>query len=281
VGNSSGSPDTTARCGRIRAWYAWRHDVNKQHILDKIKRTAEANGGTAPHSAKEDSIKTDTGIKITDWDGNYWARWAIHSKKLDSNPIRFKGAYAEDLLIERFIDLIREIGRLPVRGEPKLKAHIDRTLPSHNAFGRMGSKWQLANRILEYCKAQVGFDDVIARCVPVAEVQPKIAPAEEIALSPQADTSANTKDGYVHMALLKLGREKRYKIGKTVLVERRTDQISLQLAEDRELVHAIRTDDAYGIEEYWHKRFAAKRTRGEWFSLSRQEIEAFRRRKFM
>jgi hypothetical protein len=112
-------------------------------------------------------------------------------------------------------------------------------------------------------------------------VQPKIAPAEEIALSPQADTSANTKDGYVHMALLKLGREKRYKIGKTVLVERRTDQISLQLAEDRELGHAIRTDDAYGIEEYWHKRFAAKRTRGEWFSLSRQEIEAFRRRKFM
>jgi hypothetical protein len=139
----------------------------------------------------------------------------------------------------------------------------------------------LASRVLEYCKAQNGFDNVIELCAPVAEVQPEIALAEEIALRPQADASANTKDGYVYMALLKLGREKRYKIGKAVLLERRTDQISLQLPADLELVHAMRTDDAYGIEEYWHKRFAAKRTKGEWFSLSRQEIEVFRRRKFM
>ncbi len=210
--------------------------MNKQHILDEIKLTAEANGG-APLGQRR--FYQDIGIKITDCDGKYWARWAIHCKKLDSNPIRCKGAYAGDLLIERFIDLIREIGRFLVRGELKLKARIDRTLPSHNAFGRLGPKRQLANRILEYCKAQVGFDDVIARCVPVAEVQPKIAPAEEIALGPQADTSANTQDGHVYMALLKLGREKRYKIGKTVLVERRTDQISLQLPEDLELVHAF------------------------------------------
>jgi hypothetical protein len=83
------------------------------------------------------------------------------------------------------------------------------------------------------------------------------------------------------MGLLTLGREKRYKIGKAVLVERRTDQISLQLPEDLQLVHAIRTDDAYGIEDYWHRRFAAKNTKGEWYSLSRQDIEAFKRRKFM
>jgi hypothetical protein len=38
------------------------------------------------------------------------------------------------------------------------------------------------------------------------------------------------------MGLLKLGREKRYKIGKAILVERRADQISLQLPEDLELV---------------------------------------------
>jgi hypothetical protein len=83
------------------------------------------------------------------------------------------------------------------------------------------------------------------------------------------------------MALLELGREKRYKIGKAVLVERRTDQISLQLPDNLKLVHSIRTDDAYGIEDYWHGRFLAKNTKGEWFSLSRQDIEAFKRRKFL
>ena len=95
------------------------------------------------------------------------------------------------------------------------------------------------------------------------------------------DSEATTKAGFVYMGLLKLGREKRYKIGKAVLVERRTDQISLQLPEDLELVHAINTDDAYGIEDYWHRRFASKNSRGEWFLLSRQDVEAFKRRKFM
>jgi hypothetical protein len=79
--------------------------------------------------------------------------------------------------------------------------------------------------------------------------------------------------------LLKVGREKRYKIGKTNLVERRRDQISIQLPEDLELLHAIKTDDATGIEAYWHERFEAKRTKGEWFTLSREDVQAFKRRK--
>ncbi len=98
-------------------------------------------------------------------------------------------------------------------------------------------------------------------------------------LSPSGTTT--TKQGYVYMGVMRLGRERRYKIGKAVLVERRRDQISLQLPAELELVHAITTDDAYGIEDYWHRRFVAKNTNGEWFALSKQDIEAFRRRKFM
>lgn len=203
--------------------------MNKQHILDEIKRTAVANGGTPLGKQK---FYRDIGIKEADWHGKYWARWGDALREAGFRPNEMQTAYADNLLIERLIDLIREVGRFPVIGELKLKARTDRTFP-------------------------------------------------EAVSDRQSDAIARTKEGYVYMALLTLGREKRYKIGKAVLVERRTDQISLQMPEDLELVHAIRTDDAYGIEEYWHRRFAAKRTKGEWFSLSRQDISAFKRRKFM
>jgi hypothetical protein len=63
--------------------------------------------------------------------------------------------------------------------------------------------------------------------------------------------------GYVYLALMRIGRERRYKIGKADIVGRRTRQIAVELPEELELLHAISTDDAYGIEAYWHKRFAS------------------------
>jgi hypothetical protein len=251
--------------------------VSKQPILDEIKRTALANGGVPLGVAR---FFQETGIKDSDWRGKFWARWGDAVRDAGFQPNQLQKAFDEEMLIERFIVLARELGRFPVATEVKMKARTDKGFPWHNTFERLGSKQQFAKRILDYGRSQIGYDDVAAICAPIA------AGAGEVRRSDQpnavaTDTADSTREGYVYLALLKLGRKKRYKIGKAVLVERRTDQISIQLPEDLELIHTIKTDDAYGIEEYWHRRFAAKNTKGEWFTLTRQDIDAFKRRKFM
>ena len=251
---------------------------DKQRILNEIRQTAAANGGVPLGVAR---FFQETGIKATDWEGKYWVRWGDAVREAGFEANQFTGAYDTTMLIEKLVSVLRELGKFPVRRELKLKKQSDKSFPSANVFERLGSKQQLAVKILDYCKGRTGYEDVMALCAPVAARLADHRRSEDSADALATDSTTSTKEGYVYMGLLTLGREKRYKIGKAVLVERRTDQISLQLPEDLQLVHAIRTDDAYGIEDYWHRRFAAKNTKGEWYSLSRQDIEAFKRRKFM
>lgn len=82
--------------------------------------------------------------------------------------------------------------------------------------------------------------------------------------------------GYVYL----LKSNKDYKIGRSNDVARRRREVSLLLPRELEHVHVIETDDPEGIERYWHQRFADRRTRGEWFALTPEDVRAFRRRRF-
>jgi hypothetical protein len=47
--------------------------VTKLYILQEIKRTTQANGGTPLRKLQ---FESETGIKRYDWFGVYWARWS-------------------------------------------------------------------------------------------------------------------------------------------------------------------------------------------------------------
>jgi hypothetical protein len=219
--------------------------MNKQHILNEIIRTAADNDGKALGRERFEKV---TGIKEGEWSGRYWARWSDAVTEAGFAPNQMIAPLDSEEIIAQYIGLARLLGRLPVKAEMRMHKRQHPAFPNEKVYDRFGSKQELVQRVATYCASNGGNDDVAAMCAPYVAIAATVSEA--------GDDEFET--GYVYLALMRVGREKRYKIGKANLVEQRARQVGVNLPEDLELVHAISTDDAYGIEAYWHKRFAEK-----------------------
>jgi Meiotically up-regulated gene 113 len=238
--------------------------MNKDQILIEIQRLASIAGGKAPGSQR---FQSETGITKSDWYPNYWLRWgdAVCEAGLARNKLTI--AISTEVLIKKYIELIRELGRFPIEGDIRVKQKQDKTFPSHSAFGRLGSKAERVTQVLLYCKSHSDCADVVLFC-------------NDVPLRKNSNESKNiiTEDqsiGYVY--LIKHGSRREYKIGKTINPVRREGEHRLQLPEKLQPIHYIETDDPSGIENYWQKRFADKRMGGEFFALSDSDVRAFKR----
>jgi hypothetical protein len=96
----------------------------------------------------------ETGIKETDWAGKFWVRWGDALREAGFEPNQFNASYDTTMLIEKFVSSMRELGKFPVRRELQLKKRTDKSFPSANVFERLGSKQELAGKILHYCKGR-------------------------------------------------------------------------------------------------------------------------------
>jgi hypothetical protein len=239
--------------------------MNKEHILQEIKRTAEANGGTPLGWRK---FAQETGIHERDWSGKLWARWGEAVREAGYTPNRMTEAYEEAELFEKFILLARELKKLPTDKDLRLKAHHSPDFPDAGTFTKFGRKAELVRRVMEYCRTREDHEDITAMCESHTPCRDDIADESE---------PVEGEMGFVYM--MKSG--KFYKVGKSNSAGRREYELGIQLPEKLKAVHAIRTDDPTGIEGYWHNRFAAKRQNGEWFDLDAADVAAFKRRKFM
>lgn len=239
--------------------------VDKDHILSEIRRTAAANRGIALGRSR---FEEETGIQYNDWFGKYWARWGDAVREAGCEPDRLTEAYDIDFLVEQLVLLTRQLRRVPVQGDLLLAAKNDGQFPATSTFSnRLGSKAERAARILAFCEANSGYDDVAALW---REVEADKTAAE---IEQGDDTSPTV--GYVY--LLKHGTRREYKIGRTNNPLRREGEVGIQLPEKLEPIHYIKTDDPAGVESYWHRRFASKRKEGEWFALTDADVRAFKR----
>lgn len=78
-----------------------------------------------------------------------------------------------------------------------------------------------------------------------------------------------TREGFVYLVR---GPEGKYKIGRAVNVEDRIKAFGIKLPFDIHLEHVISSDDYRMAEEVLHERFAHRRTDGEWFNLTDEDI---------
>jgi len=240
--------------------------VNKEHVLGEIRRTAEVNGGVPLGKAR---FEAETGIRENDWSGRFWARWSDALVEAGLPPNELQGRLDEDLVLSKLVDEIRRLGRMPTHRELQLRRRADSSFPSAKVFDRFGPKALWAEKVAEYCADRPECEDVLAIVMPLI-VEADDEPPEET-------TDDTSQHGFVY--LLKSGRH--YKIGLTFDVERRKRDLAIQLPEAATQEHVIATDDPAGIERYWHTRFATRRKNGEWFELTRADVAAFKRRKFM
>jgi Meiotically up-regulated gene 113 len=209
-----------------------------------------------------------TGIREADWLGKHWARWSDAIREAGYTPNQLTAAYDDSFLFERFIELARELGRLPVKGDLLMKARRDSAFPNSKTFGKFGSKRELVKGVASYCKSRSGYEDILLLC--------------EAHTSRSNENSETTGPALVEIGevyLMKSG--KFYKLGRSNASGRREYELAIQLPEKLKTVHVIRTDDPPGVEAYWHNRFESKRKNGEWFDLSGADVAAFKRRKFM
>jgi hypothetical protein len=239
---------------------------SKDHILKEIRRTAEENGGDP---LGQDRFAAETGIRIYDWFGVHWARWGEALREAGLKPNKLNGATDEKHLLASLSSLALTLGRLPSDGDLRLKRRRDDSFPCSKTFGKLGNRRERISHLKEYCLSTPRLDAVVELCNQyLSEHKANKEPAQK--------TPVN---GYVY--LLKHGARREYKIGRSTNILRREGQIAVELPEKVQPIHVIQTNDPAGIEAYWHKRFESKRKNGEWFDLDRDDVAAFRRRRFM
>ncbi|MCX6632059.1 MAG: GIY-YIG nuclease family protein [Candidatus Solibacter sp.] len=236
--------------------------MNREEIVAEIKRVALDNGGHAPGMQ---SLERIAGVKKSDWYPHIWLRWSDALVEAGYAPNIFQKRTSDEVLLEKYIEFARELGRVPLEGEIRRKARSDPSFPHHGAFSRFGGKQKLLAAVAAYCRKTSGFEDVLA--LFVEQENPSVrAMAEKRRV-------AKVPTGFVY--LMKSGPH--YKIGRTNSLGRRGSELAIKIPVPPTTVHSIETDDPAGVEAYWHRRFANKRGEGEWFALSPEDVNAFKR----
>lgn len=232
----------------------------KEEILNEIKRTAKGNGG---RPLGEKRFLDETEIRSWDW-GRYWPKYGDAVIEAGFTPNLPWTKYPEGVLEEKIVFLIRKLRKYPTVNEMRIEQIGNPDFP-YTAVKKRGRDF--IRNLVRYCERKQDHGDILEYCQPILD---KLDEKENDGLTSNSSLSV----GQVYL----YKRGKYYKLGRSNDPVRRGKEIRIESPEPLRLIHSFKTDDPNGVEAYWHKRFENKRLKNtEFFSLSSQDIKAFKR----
>jgi Meiotically up-regulated gene 113 len=232
----------------------------REDILTEIRRLAAAADGQPPG---QNVFSNETGIAPHKWRGVFWAKWGDALIDAGFKPNNWQSKSDTVKVLDRFAELALTMGRIPTNSEIDLARRSNNSIPSSKyVLSHFGGKAELAKALIQLSKTEARFS-ALSDLITIGDNA-----------SHKVDATALSKDGWVY--LFSYGRA-RYKIGLAKSVERRFVTLDGHSPDEMEIIWKIRTDDPAGIEDYWHKRFADKLIRKEYFELSKHDVAAFKR----
>lgn len=242
--------------------------ISRDEIVSEIRKYVASNSGEIPG---ERSFAVSTRIRESAWKGKYWARWTDAVREAGYTPNLMNQKIAEENILSKAAEFVRELGYFPVRDEINLRARTHSDFPVwHTIKKRYGGMPQFAAALLEFSKRFK--DEALSKICEQRMSRETVKPSSD-----RTPIAPPAKVGFVY---LKYSPSLRlYKIGKADDAERRGAGISLLLPEDLVPKHEIKTDCPYILEKYFEKRFRAKKKKGEWYDLRAEDIEVFKKRR--
>lgn len=229
----------------------------RAEIIGEIRRIAAESGGTPPGIKR---FATLTGITRKDWQGKIWARWSEAVKEAGLTPNLRQGPLDKPGLLACMAAVIRALQHIPSDAELSLLRRAGHRIPTNQTYVRhFGAKPGRLRHLKQWAATTPGWSDVAALLADVPD-------------EPEPEEPAHAT-GAVY--LLKHGQH--HKIGCSKQPAHRITELRVMLPPQSHVVHIIKTDDPFGVETYWHRRYAEKRVQGEWFKLTPQDVAAFRR----
>lgn len=245
--------------------HSLRCSVDKTHILNEIRRTTAENDGMPLGKQR---FETVTGIKRAEWWGLHWARWSDAVAEAGFAPNKKQVAFDREQLLEQYAEFSLELGRLPAKGDLRIKTRRDPNFPHETTFRmRFETKVNLVRELVSRFGYRESHSALVSWCGDyLARHETKEGKVVGV---------AKVELGFVY--LLKHGSRREYKIGRTNNLLRREGEVGIELPLSLAPIHSIQTDDPAGVEAYWHRRFASKRLKNEWFALTSDDVRAFKR----